>query len=291
MKLTDLLIEQNIPIAPEGHHHTRPDWLQIDCPFCSQSSNRWLMGVSKITGAVSCYQCGKHSQGETLRLLLPTIPKTTLWDIQKGLQRGLPTPKIAHAGHYQPPPGLGPLLKPHRKYLKSRGFKPGDIEKIWGIRGLGIAGIMSWRIWLPVEQHGIPVSWLSRAIGEGRKRYQAADSTQESIPRSEWLYGADFCGSSVIVNEGALDSWAIGPGAVATCGLAYSTGQLAILSRIPNRYICFDREPEAQKRARELADLLSVFPGITSNIILESGKDAADITEKEKRQLRRLLKG
>jgi DNA primase len=92
---------------------------------------------------------------------------------------------------------------------------------------------------------------------------------------------------AVIVCEGPIDAWTIGPGAVATCGLGYTRSQLMELSQFPVRVVCFDREPAAQKRARRLARQLQVFPGETHVVELETGKDANECQRNEIMELRK----
>ncbi len=55
------------------------------------------------------------------------------------------------------------------------------------------------------------------------------------------------------------------------------------------RVVCFDAESKAQERARRLADDLSPYGGVTTNVVLESGKDPAEASPKEIKQLRKYL--
>jgi hypothetical protein len=282
MNISNLIDEYGIPTAPEGHHHTRPGWRQLDCPDCSPNSSRWLLGISEMTLRSNCYQCGPRS---TFKVLKHYIPHLT-WETVRNADTYQRPHEPDHRGIFRPPLGIGPLLQAHRSYLKSRGFNSSKIERLWQIRGIGIAGHLAWRLWIPVLVHGTAVSWLTRAIGEGRQRYLNAKPEEESIPRSKTLYGADYAFHRVVVVEGPLDAWKIGPGCVSTCGLAYTQSQVQKLSRYSVRAICFDNEPEAQKRARQLADDLSPFPGSTHVITLDS-KDAGSATRREITKVRK----
>jgi hypothetical protein len=51
--------------------------------------------------------------------------------------------------------------------------------------------------------------------------------------------------------------------------------------------VCFDGEPEAQARARTLARTLSLYPGVTWNVKLESGEDPATADQEEIKELRK----
>ena len=185
------------------------------------------------------------------------------------------------------------LSRPFRKYLEGRNFDPEHIQELWKIQTLGITTHLKWRIWIPIYHHAQLVSWTTRAIGlEARgPRYITAPPKHETIHHKELLYGEDFCRHAIIVCEGPLDAWRIGPGAVATFGTSVTPAQILKISKYPMRAICFDAEPEARKRARALRDQLLSFPGVTLRVELESGLDAADMNEKEVKTLRKEILG
>jgi hypothetical protein len=110
---------------------------------------------------------------------------------------------------------------------------------------------------------------------------------EESLNHKRLVYGLDFCRHSVVAVEGPLDAWAIGPGAGALFGVGFLSAQVLLLAKFPRRYVCFDSAPEAQQRARELADQLAVFPGRTENILIDS-KDPAEASARELAQIRRV---
>jgi hypothetical protein len=186
------------------------------------------------------------------------------------------------------PTGIKKLQSAHKFYLENRGFDWEEIERVWKIWGISIASRLSWRIWIPIHYHGEIVSWTTRSISYNPKvtRYVSAGENEEAMPHKDLLYGEDFARHAIIVNEGPFNAWRIGPGAVATFGSGYSIKQLERIAKYPVRAICFDNEPEAQKRARKLVNDLSVFPGETYNVILDK-KDAADESKENISRLRR----
>ena len=133
------------------------------------------------------------------------------------------------------------------------------------------------------------VSWTTRTISsdESITRYVSASPQEESISHKSILYGEDLARQVIVIVEGPVDAWAIGPGAVATLGIVYSTAQINRMIRFPVRYILFDSEIEAQKRAKKLSNSLSCFPGTTAIITLDSGKDAAEADADEIKKLRK----
>jgi len=164
---------------------------------------------------------------------------------------------------------------------------PEQIQERWGVRAIGLAPNLAWRLWIPIHLHGEVVSWTTRSIGDKGTRYISAAPDQEAVPHRELLYGEDRAGHAVVVCEGPVDVWRLGPGAVATMGVGYTPAQVERISHHTLRVICFDGEMAAQRRAGRLADELVGFPGKTVVVELESGKDVAEADEEEIKQLRK----
>lgn len=289
MKFEDILIEYNIPTAPEGHHHARHGWIQFDCPYCGKDSEKWHMGYSIERHYVNCWRCGSHSLINTVMMLTDLSYRQVkkILDVPDFIR---PDKKIKTPGKLKIPPGVGKLYPAHKKYLQSRGFDWRQLKRLWGIKGIGISSRLPWRIWIPIHHRGEIVSWTTRSISKSGKitRYISAKEEEESIPHKTLLYGADFVRHAAIALEGPVDVWRIGPGAVATFGSGYSSEQVEQLAKFPTRAICFDNEPEAQKRAKKLSDDLAVFPGDTYNVVLDR-KDAGEEDEKNIRKLRKAI--
>jgi len=286
MKFKDILSEFNIPTAPEGHHHSRIDWLNFDCPFCGKDSHKWHMGYSIESNFCNCWRCGGHN----LITTLIEITGKQFYEIKKLLD-GLDTGYIKKEkpkGKLILPKGIKNLHSAHIKYLHSRGFNWRELEKLWDIQGIGIASHLSWRIFIPIIYHSQIVSWTTRTISDNPHitRYISASEKEESMPHHELLYGEDYARHAVIVTEGVFDVWKIGVGAVCTFSTGYSTEQLERISKYPIRAICFDNQKEAQQRANQLSNDLSVFPGDTFNVFLDE-KDAAEESRENIKRLRK----
>lgn len=288
--LTEFLESVNIENRKKGeHHHTSEGWVNIDCPHCSPDSRHFRLGINLTTWIANCYVCGVHNLASTIALTLNrprfevvrllgeyTKDRTKVKDDIQMERKRLVLPKR-----------LTDLLPPHRKYLKSRGFDPDKLVKLWGIRGIGVCPQYGWRIWIPIHLHDKIVSWTTRSISDKIKlRYLTAKPEYELTPLKSLLYGEQYCQHAIIVNEGPVDVWTFGPGAVATCGVGYTKAQLLRMSKYPIRVVCFDNEPEAQKRARKLVRDLSVYDGETYNVQL-SGKDANKSPEREIYEIRK----
>ncbi len=287
MKFIEILNQLNIEYKTEGHHHCRPGWIQIDCPFCAKDSHKWHMGYSLENNYLTCWRCGFHP-------LVSTFIELTGLSFRECLRlfNDLEITEAIKVEHFKGrlciPKGTSGLTPAHINYLYRRGFNPTKLESLWKIQGIGIASRLPWRIFIPIIHQGKTVSWTTRTISDNKKvtRYISASPKEESIPHKTLLYGEDYAIHTIIIHEGPFDVFQTGPGAVAILGLNYTQAQVNRMVNYPTRVICFDNEKEAQKRASRLCDDLSVFPGETYNVKL-SGKDANSSPAREIRALRR----
>lgn len=281
-----MLQEHSIPYRSEGSY-TREGWLQFKCPFClgGQDPNKPYCGYNLASNYVNCWVCGPHRVLDTLAALTgeSTAKLATIVD---RLETTRPRTQEAKRGKLKLPKGVGPLLGAHKRYLRGRGFDPKELVRLWGIGGIGINSRLSWRIFIPIRSKGEVVSWTTRNLTQNGLRYISADSTEEVVNHKSLLYGEDYCRHAIVIHEGPLDVWTTGPGAVCTFGTGFKRSQVLRMVEYPVRAVCFDAEPVAQRRARELCDLLEVFPGETMNIVL-SGKDANETDPKEIRWLKK----
>lgn len=284
MNIRGLFKQLSIDFIEGGHHHARSGWLQVrTCPFCR--SGNYHLGYNTRAGYFNCWKCGSHSSFETLKALgasgkdAATISRErTNEAVGKRERKGLSEPS-----------GRGPLMDAHCDYLRSRGFEPGELERIWHLEAIGIAARLAWRIYIPVELHSRRVSWTTRSISSRPeiKRYMSASVDEEAINHKDLLYGGDYCRHSCVIVEGPADVWAIGPGAVGLFGQDFSSAQVRRLVEIPNRFICFDNQVSAQARADELCSALSVFDGTTTNLTIDA-KDPGEASEKELKLIRKV---
>ena len=245
------------------------------------------MGYSIEDKYTNCWRCGSHSLINTL-IEITGEPYHKIKKLLGDLETNYFEKKEKIKGTLVLPSKIKPLHSAHKKYLHNRKFKWREIERVWKIRGIGIAPRLQWRIWIPIYYHGEIVSWTTRSISHNPNitRYINAGENEELLPHKELLYGEDFARHAIIVVEGIFDVWKIGQGAVCTFSTGYSQEQVERIVKYPIRAICFDREPEAQRRARKLVDDLSVFPGETYNIILDSA-DPGEATNKEIKRIRK----
>jgi hypothetical protein len=285
MTIQELLNELKIDFLESGHHHCRPGWVQLRvCPYCG--SNRYHLGIN-ISGKFSaCWRCGGHS----LYWLLIELgsSKSLAWQF-------VTAGKVASAAikhertqiALKEPRGVGPLQPAHERYLRDRGFDPADLQRLWSIGGIGISSRLSWRIYIPIFQRWKKVSWTTRSIGDKiGQRYISAGIDESSVSVKNCVYGQDYCSHTIVVVEGPVDVWKIGPGAGALLGTTFTTAQVKKLAQIPRRFICFDSSKEAQSKARELCEQLACFAGETTNLVIDA-KDPGEASLKELKRIRR----
>lgn len=288
MNLEEVLRDHRIDFDVSGRNKSRVGWINMKCCYCQRDP---YLGYSIEGRAFSCWMCGRHPVAETLQRLTGMSQSEAI-TISRGLPR---TETIARKerGKLVLPEDLGPLLPAHKKYLKGRGFDPDQLVQLWDIRGIGrLGGRLAWFVWIPIYVDGEIVTWTSRRITNQEPRYVSAKPSESTIPIDETLFGIDYCRSSIICVEGPLDVLALGPGSVCAFGLRYSARQKETISGFPLRCFLFDsgaEETAAQRRAKQLCDQLSVLPGTTKRIILESGNDPASCSEEEREEIRKMF--
>jgi len=285
----EMLQKNNVNFRQHGdHHHSSLGWISVDCPYCSPNSGRFRLGFEITTGRTNCWVCGSKNKINAL-LNVCKISDNEAVDFWRSVTQLLPGEfTTTRIGTLKVPNEVKPMLSAHKRYLRKRGFEPDKIAQLWEIRGIGLGTRLLWRLFIPIhDKFGTWVSWTTRSINvNSKKRYISASSNEEVISHKSILYGAHLARQTIVIVEGPLDAWAIGPGAVATCGLSFSQAQFNEMSKYKNRVICFDSEKDAQKRARELLERLASF-GMTENVILETGSDPANADKKEIKQLRK----
>lgn len=288
MTFKEILQQFNIHFYEgEGDKHSRPGWIQIECPWCGKNSGKHHFGFNMAHNYGNCYRCGYHRTIEVVQALT-NLPWDKCRELLSEMERdhGKNAPR---RGRLLLPPGIGPLDIAHWNYLTGRKFDPITLVELWGIQGIGCTGRLKWRIYIPIIHHGEVVSWTTRSISSSKThRYISAAAEQESIPHRELLFGEDYCRHTVVICEGAFDVFRIGPGAVATFGLGFTKAQLVKMSQYPTRVVCFDNEYLAQKRAERLARELEKYPGRTYNAQLSS-KDPGEATEEDVQTIRTMF--
>ena len=231
--------------------------------------------------------CGGLYAPAMLALLL-NVDSRTAHDLMGRLPRHRPD-DTQHIGTLKIPDGVGPLQPGHRAYLESRRLQPDSVADIWGVQAIGHAVRLKWRLWLPIcDLAGRIMSWTTRAIHpDAEPRYWAATAEEEAVPHKSLLYGGHLARHAIVIVEGPIDCLTLGPGAVATLGVGYTALQKCLMMAYPVRYVLFDAEDDAQRRAAALCKELALMPGHTENILLRTGNDPSSADPSEVQALQR----
>lgn len=285
--LIEFLEKHNVECSQE-HHHSRPGWVQLaECPFCG--SQNYHLGIKLDATRAACYKCGGHGVAKVLKEVTSAPWREILSITRQGVFVA-PEPEVT-CGTYTPPTCLGPFKPMHTKYLQSRGLDPEYCATVWGMQGTGPFSDYPFRVFIPINLRGKPVSWTARAVKKGTEpRYQTAMKHQKSVDEKRLIYGMDFVKRAVIIVEGPLDAVNIGQGAGATFGLSVTNAQILLLAQVPRRIVCFDNSDDAQRRAEVLAEQLAVFPGETFRVNLDAD-DPGSASRSEVLKLRRFAFG
>jgi len=292
-------VDHNIPVLQEGSKHCRPGWVQLeqDCMFCEGNLGHHL-GYNLTEHYFNCWRCGHKQHNIVIAALLNVTPHSQevydalreYKDIVSGV--GKRKKRTRKTKECKWPYHCGPLLPQHLAYLRKRGFThPKAIARCWGLQGTGAWGPYKYRIIAPIFFNHAMVSYQGRDITEKSKlRYMACKKEDEMRDHKYCLYGAWLVpGDTVVVVEGIVDAWRLGPGAVATFGIKYTMEQLSLLTEYKNRFIFFDSaDRQARAQAIVLANDLSVLGG-TTHIVTSKWKDPGEMPQVEANKLMKRL--
>lgn len=282
------LQEHSIPYQTEGHHHCRPGWLQLDCPFCS-GANNWTLGYSIEDGYWNCWRCGFHTTRQVFAELGLPLPTAKFIKRRTGVPVQRETlPEVVF------PAGTEELSARHRGYLSSRGFDPDKLAEEWLLKGVGPIGRYKHRILIPVTYQGKVVSYTARDIsGKSDYRYLAAPKDCEVRRIKDCLYGLDKAiSSTLIVVEGPADVWRLGRGSVATFGTVWTQEQLKLI--VAEHYkkvvVVYDNQTDAQRQAKRLSAAIAAH-GIESRaVILKGYKDPGELPDEQVKEFWRSIR-
>lgn len=291
--------DHGISVIDQGHKRCHTGWLQTHCPFCGQGDG-YHLGFSLTRGNFNCWRCGSLRSIDVIQALVGGTKDhaRSLWSQYNDNLKKTEAPQkrkvISRPRKAKRPPQIGGVVSgsQHMAYLRKRGFTHIDVE-LWEMGATRhLSGQWNWRVVYPIKNmQGQTVAWQGRAIHAKNERKYHMTPDDECLEDPHGLvYGIHLAIDYVIVVEGVTDVWKMGEGAVATLGQDWTDAQANKLRQFSKRYILFDPEKAAQKRAVRLAEWLSSFPG-TTEVITGLAGDPGSLSRKEARQLHRYLVG
>lgn len=275
MDVKSLYSDFSIEYRTEGHKHSRPGWVNCECPWCSGDAGHsgLHLGYNLRSNFYTCWRCGSKPVIPTLVKLLKTNEKEVRKILKNydciapiGADKEIEQNQLEHKF----PSGIMPLQKNHRKYLEGRNFDPDKLEQEWGLLGTGPISLLDkidyrFRIIIPFIWDEQQVSFDSRDItGQHPSKYMACPKSRELIPHKEILYGKQSkWGRTGIILEGPTDVWRFGTCAAATSGIKYTPKQVRLIAKTFSRVaVCFDGgESQAINQANLLVGELK-FRGV-----------------------------
>lgn len=292
MDIIRLYRDYGVDHKAEGHKHTRPGWVNTECPFCTGNPGMHL-GWNLKEEYFFCWRCGWHAPIATLSELLKLEPRTIIPILkQYELNRTVYNQSKIEKKTFKFPSSLSHLKTSHKKYLKGRGFDPDKLEVEWMLQGTSPVSRLDnlsykFRILIPFYWNGEVVSFDSRDITENQKeKYLACPAYYETIGHKEILYGdqEQWDPQLGICVEGPTDVWRLGKMAFATSGIQYKREQIRIMSNTFKRIaVVYDDDPQAQVQAKKLVAELK-FRGVDAWNVPIKG-DPGSMTDKQAKEL------
>ncbi len=275
MDIVKLYTDFSVDYKTEGHKHTRPGWVNTECPWCTGNLG-YHLGYEISTDHYVCWRCGWHPIAQTIAKIIHVSDREAYSIVKQygGLIPYIskePLVKIRKKA-YRLPTNVGPLLKHHKKYLESRNFDPNLLERDYNLLSTGPISRLDGfdyknRIVIPFFWEGQEVSFDTRIPSHRashEERYKACPKERELIPHKDILYGKqnEWKEHGICV-EGPTDVWRFGKASFATSGIKYTPEQVRIIAKIFKRVaVCFDgQEAQALIQANKLVGELK-FRGV-----------------------------
>jgi len=224
----------------------------------------------------------------TLRDLLARYPL-------HGTGRQVAAEKHDTAGTLAPVKDLHPLTKAHHTYLRKRDLCTEELILLWDVQSFGptpSVPVLCNRICIPLIQDREWVSFQARTHWpDAAPRYWTCPSDEEGRFHKHCLYGWDYAKEldRVVVVEGPVDVWKLGPGAVHGFGSQLLPAQVLLLSTLRKVYFLFDSEEKAQTIARGYCEALSMLGVDAECLELLEYPDPGDIPAEEAQDLMKEL--
>jgi len=301
LDIYSLLHHLGKPIITEGHKHARPGWVQTTCPFCAGNPG-YHLGYNLQDGFFNCWRCGFHKTIDTIQALAGVNREGAIELLKRFSGTAVSFPSTKETPQKEPfryPSGVKPLGPKARKFLEKRGIDSSEAADLWGALETGPTSYLDgvdyrFRILIPITLEGQVVSFTARDwTGKAKVRYKACPAHLEIVNRKKILYGEDKARaagfSRVVVVEGPLDVWKLGPGAVATLGASFSPAQVLRLRRFKSVLVMMDNDPAGHIAATRLCEKLSAI-GVPAQRIRYDAPDPGSLPDSEVADVRKLLK-
>ncbi len=285
MKVIDLYQAYDIPFVTGDHKHSRPGWVNIECPFCTGNPG-YHLGATLNGSIFKCWRCGWKPATRVISKVLNMSESEARILIRDygGISKvqNIDTNVKIRKKAYKLPSDTTALGNKHKQYLLQRGFDPDYIIKKWKVLATGPHSFLghinySRRILIPFFWDGQEVTYQGRDItGKHPLKYMACPKDREIIEHKHILYGNQTAWRDVgICVEGVTDVWRLGDASFATCGIEFTDRQVRLIAkRFKKVFVLFDDEVQAIAQADEMVSEL-LFRGVAAERITIKGDPGA----------------
>lgn len=284
MNIIQLFNDFNIDYETYGKNISN-GWIGLQCinPLCNDQSNH--LGYNLQGDYFKCWKCGKHSNYQILKWLLPNENIKEL--IQEYTEHTQIITKLKKEEVKRPNkislPGNN-LQEIHRNYLNKRGYDPKNIINKYKVLGTTFTPIdFQYKLIIPVFYNNRLCTFQARDVTNNVNisRYKNCQKEKEIIPLKHLLYNIDNCINNwIIITEGVFKVWNLDNNNVcATFGKNVTVEQINLLSTYKEAYIFFDPDRPGQDAAKKLALQLDAVNVNTYNI--KNNKPPDELTKRE----------
>jgi len=292
------LDSRNIEYWTEGKN-IKQGWIGIQCLWCEDKSNH--LGINLDSKSINCWIC--PTKGTVIKIIMK-VERCSLKSVlsivnefsnirhyidkESSKDEQMPQRETTVTLPLMSKKELFPL---HRKYLENRRLDPEFIFKKYNLSCTGPIGKYRHRLIIPFHYKKRLVTFSSRDVtGRAKIAYVHQPEKKSVLSTKETIYNVDNCKESILVVEGATDTWAIGDNCGATMGIKWTAIQLSILSQFKRVFILYDAEEEAQQSAERLCYDLSSEVDHVEQLQLDEG-DPGSMSREDVKHLRREIFG
>jgi len=261
--VVEVLEDFNIDYIDEGVNVTK-GWVEVQCIYCDDPSKH--LGIRLTDGFTKCWRCGH--KGNLINFLSESSDNT--YSEVKGILEDYKIRFTEPEKHDSTvflnsvePKGLCRTWPDiYLDYLELRGFDPYHVIDKYKLKPFPLYGDWAGRIYIPIFYNRNLMSYTSRSVNpNSHLRYKNCPNDKCFREVKNLVYNIDTVQDKMLIVEGPIDVWKIGGGCVAVFGIEFTEHQISLLTKTPAKkaYVMFDAEPIAAKRAKQLAESLSLF--------------------------------
>ena len=246
------------------------EYYRVCCPWCSDTRHRLYINHRWFENRhmANCFNETACTRGEIGRMRLDQLH---LWLFNTSSPVSLPVhnrvmthEQITALTEIRPPErcvALSALSEGHQalNYITQRGYNPKILEKYLGVGWITEEAIPNnrERIYIPVFQNGKLMGYQGRIITDDPLKKKQKYINPPGMKKSMLLYNLDNAKSQnvVVICEGPIDVWSVGPSGVDIFGSDCSQGQLDLIGEFFNgKVIAIALDGDASYKADALVD-------------------------------------